>query len=117
VFCGWGFGFRVSGFGFRGSWFGFRASGFVVRGSGFGFTGCGDANAVGGRKLASFVFGSGFVFGIAFLASGLLGWGKFTVQRFRGGLVFKAHRVLYHSTLGLRVIKKKKKFGVWTYEP
>jgi len=31
------------------------------------------------------------------------------VQRFRGGLVFKAHRFLNHSTLGLRVIKKKKK--------
>ena len=31
------------------------------------------------------------------------------VKRFRGGLVFKAHRLLYHSTLGLRVIKKKKK--------
>ena len=31
------------------------------------------------------------------------------VQRFRGGLVFKAHRRLYHSTLDLRVIKKKKK--------
>jgi len=29
------------------------------------------------------------------------------VQRFRGGLVVKAHRLLYHSTLGLRVIKKK----------
>jgi len=27
---------------------------------------------------------------------------------FRGGLVFKAHRLLYHSTLGLRVIKKTK---------
>jgi len=27
----------------------------------------------------------------------------------RGGLVFKAHRLLCHSTLGLRVIKKKKK--------
>ena len=26
--------------------------------------------------------------------------------RFRGGLVFRAHRLLYHSTLGLRVIKK-----------
>jgi len=24
--------------------------------------------------------------------------------------VFKAHRLLYHSTLGLRVIKKKKKY-------
>ena len=26
---------------------------------------------------------------------------------FRGGLVFKAHRLFYHSTLGVRVIKKK----------
>ena len=31
------------------------------------------------------------------------------VQRFRGGLVLKAHRLVYHATLGLRVIKKKKK--------
>jgi len=31
------------------------------------------------------------------------------VKRSRGGLVFKAHRLLYHSTLGLRVIKKKKR--------
>jgi len=30
-------------------------------------------------------------------------------ERFRGGLVFKAHIRSYHSTLGLRVIKKKKK--------
>jgi len=29
--------------------------------------------------------------------------------QFRGGLVFKAHRLLFHSNLGLRVIKKKKK--------
>ena len=29
--------------------------------------------------------------------------------RFIGGLVFKAHRLVHHSTLGLRVIKKKKK--------
>ena len=27
---------------------------------------------------------------------------------FRGGLVFKAHRLVYHSTLGSGVIKKKK---------
>ena len=32
-----------------------------------------------------------------------------SVKRLRGGLVFKAHRLLYHSTLVLRVIKKKKK--------
>jgi len=31
------------------------------------------------------------------------------VKRFRGGLVCKAHRHLYHSTLGLIAIKKKKK--------
>ena len=31
------------------------------------------------------------------------------VNRFRGGLVFKAHRLVYHSTLDLRVIMKKKK--------
>ena len=31
------------------------------------------------------------------------------MQRFRGGLVFKVHRLLYHSTLDLRVIKKKKR--------
>ena len=30
------------------------------------------------------------------------------VKRFRGGLLFEAHRLLDHSTLGLRVIKKKK---------
>ena len=31
------------------------------------------------------------------------------VKRFRGGPVFKAHRLVHHSTLDLRVIKKKKK--------
>ena len=30
------------------------------------------------------------------------------VQWFRGGLVVKVHRLVYHPTLGLRVIKKKK---------
>jgi len=33
------------------------------------------------------------------------------VNRFRGALVFKAHRLVYYSTLGLRVIKKKKKIA------
>ena len=33
------------------------------------------------------------------------------VERFRGWLAFKAHRLLYHPTLGLRVIKKKKVEG------
>ena len=31
------------------------------------------------------------------------------VKRFRGGLVFEANRLVYHSTLGWRIIKKKKK--------
>ena len=31
------------------------------------------------------------------------------VDGFRGGLVFKAHRLWYHSTLGLRVIEKKRR--------
>ena len=30
-------------------------------------------------------------------------------RRFRGGLVSKAHRLVYHTTLGSRVIKRKKK--------
>jgi len=29
---------------------------------------------------------------------------------FRGGLVFKAHRLLYHPTLGSRVIKKRRRY-------
>ena len=31
------------------------------------------------------------------------------VQRFHSELVFKAHRLLYHSALGLGVIKKKRR--------
>jgi len=33
----------------------------------------------------------------------------YNVKRFRGGLVCKAHRLLYHSTLGLGVIRKNKR--------
>ena len=33
------------------------------------------------------------------------------VQRFRDGFVFKVHRLLYTSTLGLRVIKKNRGQG------
>ena len=34
------------------------------------------------------------------------------VKRFRGGLSFQAHRLSYHSTLGLRVMKeKRRRFG------
>ena len=34
------------------------------------------------------------------------------VKRFRGGLVFKAHRLLYHSTPGSRVRKEKRSLGI-----
>ena len=50
-----------------------------------------------------------------FLGSGLeltvLGSGRLytNVQRFRGGLVFKAHRVLYRSNLGLKGITKTRR--------
>ena len=37
-----------------------------------------------------------------------LGYHVPNVKRFRGGLVVEAHRWLYHSTRGSRVIKKKK---------
>ena len=33
------------------------------------------------------------------------------MEWFRGGLVIKDHRLLHHSTRGLRVVKKKKKLG------
>ena len=39
-----------------------------------------------------------------------------SVQRFRGGLVLKAHRLVYHSTLGLRVIQKKGKIRIYFVE-
>jgi len=71
-------------FGFRFSVFGFRVSGFGVRDSGFEFR-------VSVRVRVS-------VFGF---------------ERFRGGIAFKAHRLLYHSTLGLRVIKKKRRHHSW----
>jgi len=37
-------------------------------------------------------------------------WSRY-VKRFRGGLVFEADSLVYHSTLGVRVIKKKRRFG------
>jgi len=40
------------------------------------------------------------------------------VQWFRGGLVFKAHRPVYHSTLGVRVTKKNKELkGLSGFKP
>ena len=45
----------------------------------------------------------------AFTPGGAAAGARRNLKRFRGGLVLKAHRRLYHSTLGSRVIKKKKK--------
>jgi len=59
--------------------------------------------------------------GVGFMVHGLRsrvvveGWGN--VKRFRGGLVFKAHRLLYYSTLVLRVIKKKKAYPRRRWKP
>ena len=35
------------------------------------------------------------------------------VQRFRGGLVFKAHRLLYHLNSRLESNQEEEEFGVW----
>ena len=104
----WGLGFGVSGFGFR-LWF--RVSDFGFRVSGFGFSqgGSWKKPEAGreGRERARVVAGLQRVDLVH----------RRNVKWFRGGLVFKAHRLLYHSTLGWGVIKKKKKwrsgFGVW----
>jgi len=69
--------------------FGVWILGFGFRVSGFGF-----------RAL---IAGSVAAVGFGVQGSGIRGR---NVKRFRGGLVSKAHRRLYHSTLGLRVIKK-----------
>jgi len=56
------------------------------------------------------VEGSGFGDAVNFFLVNLMRSGQLTsqnVKRFRGGLVFKAGRFFYQSTLGLRVIKKK----------
>ena len=45
------------------------------------------------------------------------GTSRTTLPRFRGGLVFKARRLLYHSTLGSRVTKRKKKHHFAGEEP
>ena len=51
------------------------------------------------------VMGAGFRCGVFSIQKQLR---SRNVKRFRGGLVSKAHRPVYHSTLGSRVIQKKK---------
>ena len=86
-----GFGFRVSDFVFRVSGFGFRVSGFGFRVSG-----------VKVRVLTS----KWREKCPCPLISTMLGR---NVERFPGGLVCKAYRLVPHSTLGWGVMKKKKK--------
>jgi len=103
----WGLGFEVRGSGVR---FWVQVSGFRVpskstlpRGSGFRVqgSGCRVPNPPCAGQRAGCVRVRGVGFGVQLLYK--------NVQRFRGGLVFKAHRRLYHSTLGLRVIQKTEK--------
>jgi len=94
-----GFGFRVRSSEFRGSGSGFQVSCFGFRVSGFGFR---------VRGLGLRVSGSGFG-GLGLLCFLDCDCDAWVHLRFRGGRVSEAHRLLYHSTLGLIVIKKKKK--------
>ena len=48
-----------------------------------------------------------------FMALGVLALSSRNVQRFRGGLGFTAHRLVYHSTPGSREIKKGGEVGRW----
>ena len=74
--------------------FGFSLSGFGVWGLG------GGLGVHSGFRLWALGFG----------VSGL-GLG---VKRYRGGLVLKAHRLVYHSTLGWRAIKREREGWGWT---
>jgi len=110
-------GFRVSGFGFRvGCWasvFGFRVFGFWIPGSGFRVSGF-EVRAAGVGLWVKGIRVSVHLLVRRALAAScclepLCQMEQVTSNlMFRGGLVFKAHRLLYHSTLGLRVIKIKK---------
>jgi len=80
-----------------------------------GFGGQGSDSGVGGSRFRV----SGFYVratalphdSLALMESGWLNIShrEVTMCNKAPGLVFKAHRLFYHSTLGLRVIKKKKK--------
>ena len=87
-------GLRVSGFGFRVSGFGFRVSGFGVRVSGFGFRDSGFGVRVSGL---GFEVDHGVVRRKEVRKLPREQPLYRNVQWFRGGLVFDAHRLLYHS--------------------
>jgi len=60
----------------------------------------------GRRRRLSVKNGSPISGGVAIC----MGFGV-NVKRIQGWLVFKAHRLVYHSTLGWRVIQKRRRFG------
>jgi len=109
---GSGFRFQVSRFRVQGSGFRVQCSGFRVHGSGFRVQGVSTCPALG---ILPALGGYSSTLSLSKRATPCLFICAKTVkahrlvQRFQGGLVFKAHRLLYHSTLGARVIKKKKK--------
>ena len=109
-------GFRVQGFGVGDSVSEVRISGFMFRvyGSGWMVYGAGfNVEGIGPwlRGVWFLVQGSGLnVQGFGHRRSGMGGWHlvqlpSTNVKRFRGGLILKAHGLLYHSTLGSRVMK------------
>ena len=74
-------------------------------------TRCSRTSSSARSSPASSLFLEPFVSSLFDSGMGLLTWvrgWRLGEKRFRGRLVFKAHRWLYHSTLGSRVIKKKK---------
>jgi len=129
----WGLGFGVSDFEFRVLGFGFRVSGsrfrigLQVSDSGFRVQGkpatpassnwdatgassparCVIVNLRNGNNLKFFSACHHHVQGSARVRSTLPELLRRIVKRFRGGLVCKNQRLLYHSTLGSRVKKKK----------
>jgi len=77
-------------------------AGFRVWGSGFRVQGAGCRAQNSGLRFQDIALGAETPFSHAHHSRGD------AHTRFRGGLVFKAHRLLNHSTLSSRVTKKKR---------
>ena len=108
--CHPGLGFRAKGVGFRVEGSGFDISSLcsdvlpAVKSLRSSYTGLNPQRLEGKTSQ-----GSGVSRGTTTCRGQARVGNQTNVQRFRGGLVVKAHRLVYHSTLGLRAIKKKKK--------
>jgi len=92
-----GFGCRVPGSGFGDSGFGFRISGFGIRDLGFGFR---DSDF--GIRISDF--------GLGFHQRELCA--RSQPRSCEAGSYLRLIDFVYHSTLGVRVIEKKKKIRV-----